>query len=123
MLYLNRKVNETIVVIDNATGKQFQVVVLDAYPKYNEERRVYEATVKIGLEDVDKNYTFLRKEVLQREAKNPNPNPFYKDQLPSWWGTKKETTSPLDKDRPFPSYQKGNKENVQNETSNSGEIA
>jgi carbon storage regulator CsrA len=69
MLLLTRKIGEVIYIIDNETGKEVTLVVSD----------IQQNNVKIGLEDNDKNYTFLRKEVREREEGKENPNPYYKD--------------------------------------------
>jgi sRNA-binding carbon storage regulator CsrA len=69
MLLLTRKIGEVIYIIDNETGHEVTLIVSDIQPN----------NVKIGLEDNDRRYTFLRKEVRMREEGSDNVNPYYKD--------------------------------------------
>jgi carbon storage regulator CsrA len=69
MLLLTRKIGEVIYIIDNETGKEVTLIVSD----------IQQNNVKIGLEDPSRQYTFLRKEVREREEGKENPNPYYKD--------------------------------------------
>jgi len=72
MLLLTRKVGEVIYITDKDTGKEVVLIISD----------IQNNKVKIGLEDNDQNYTFLRKEVREREEGKENPNPYYKDNPP-----------------------------------------
>jgi carbon storage regulator CsrA len=73
MLNLNRKSNQSIFIRDNDTGKELELIVLSIEGK----------TVKLGFEGDSQKFTILRKEVKQREENHENPNPFYKDRIPT----------------------------------------
>lgn len=75
MLYLDRRVNETILLINNATGEQITLVVLNVKGK----------VITLGFDDSNKSHTILRKEVKQRQENHDNPNPFYRDRIPHWY--------------------------------------
>jgi carbon storage regulator CsrA len=75
MLHLNRKPNESIIIIDNETGHQVELVVLEVKGK----------TVKLGFANEDKSSTILRKEIKQKKENHPNPNPYYKDKIPHFF--------------------------------------
>lgn len=74
MLHLNRKKGEVIHLIHNQTGEQVDLVILEVKGKI----------VKIGFENDTKTHTILRKEVRQAQQKHTSPNPWYKDQKPTY---------------------------------------
>jgi carbon storage regulator CsrA len=86
MLHLNRKKNESIFIEHVDTGEVIELVVLEVKGK----------TVKLGFENESKSHTILRKEVKQKQLGNENPNPFYRDRIPSYWRTIKFPTPPSD---------------------------
>jgi len=86
MLHLDRRVNETILLIHNETGEEITLVILDVRGK----------NITLGFEDNNKSHTILRKEVKQRQENHDNPNPFYKDRVPHWY--KKNKAKKEDKD-------------------------
>lgn len=82
MLYLDRKINEVINVESNQTKASMDVVVLGVRRRFNRSTREYDYIVKLGFVDDAKEYTFLRKEVKMRQDGTPNPNPYFKDNIP-----------------------------------------
>jgi len=69
MLLLTRKLGEVIYITDNVTGEEVTLIVSE----------INQNNVKIGLEDPNMRFTFLRKEVREREEGKENPNPYYND--------------------------------------------
>jgi len=67
VLILTRTQGEVIYIQDNDTGEVITLLV----------SKIQRNTVALGLEGNKERYTFLRKEVLERQQDHPNPSSYY----------------------------------------------